>query len=149
VLAEPLQAVVSIIAGCLLGLLVYLVPEALRPRLVEPALPRAVVLVPERMCRSLRCLFSRPEWHLVEVDVLEKGTRCIKVSWPRSFQHLDEWIQVADLPGSPPVSNGIRVVEDLPAYPLWSSTEFEQWLQAADVRLDALDGEKGGVVTAE
>jgi hypothetical protein len=145
---ELLQAVVAIIIGCLFGLLVYLVPEALWPRLPEPVFPRAVVLVPERMCYSLRCLFARPEGHLVEVEVLERGARCIKVNWPSAFQHLDEWIQVADVPGSPSVSNGIRVLEDLPAYPLWTSSEFERWLQGVDVRLDALDAESGGIVTA-
>ncbi len=145
---ELFQAVVAIIAGCGLGMLVYLIPEALWPRPSEPALPRAVVLVPEHMCRSLRCLFWPPAGHLVEVDVIERGTRCIKVSWPRAFQYLDEWIHVADIPGSPSASNGIHVVDDLPAFPQWSSTEFEQWLKTVDVQLDALDAGPGGIATA-
>jgi hypothetical protein len=147
--ADLLQGVVSIIVGCLVGTLAYLVPEAIDPRPIYPALPRAVVLVPERMCHSMRCLLSGTTQHLVEVGVLERGTRCMKVTWPRAFRHLDAWIQVADVPDFPSVSSGVLVLEELPAYPRSSVSEFERWLRTVDVELDALDAGAGAVTSED
>jgi hypothetical protein len=146
---ELLQGAVSIIVGCLFGMLAYQMLEALVPRSLYPARPRAVVLVPERVCRSLRCVFSGTSQHLVEVEVLEKTTRFLKVTWPRRFEHLEPWIQIEDVAGSLSAVNGIRVLEELPACPLWTSSEFEHWLSGVGTQLDALDGEPGRIVTAD
>ena len=140
-LLELMQAAAAILTGCLIGALVYLVPEALgfvQPR-TAAALPRAVIHVPEQLCHSLRCLLSHRSGHFVEVEVLEKTTQFVKVRWPRGFGHLDEWVQLGDLAGLPPVPYRVRVVEQLPAFPMWTPSEFEQWLNDAGASLDALD----------
>jgi hypothetical protein len=96
-LQDGMVAVYSVVMGYLFGALVYVISGAFwagDQALSEPGLPRAVVRVPERDCRSVRCAFSRPEQseHLVEVNILEQGGKLIKVEWPRPFDHLEEWI---------------------------------------------------------
>ena len=140
-IVEVVQALSSILIGCLVGLLAYLVPAALalgRPTL---AAPRAVVRVPEHLCRSFRCALPLQADHLVEVEVLEKTRNLLKVRWPRGFGHLDAWIEVAEASSAlqTPGAERVRVVEELPAYPLWSSSEFEAWLTTVGADLDALD----------
>ena len=135
--AEVAQAVGSILVGCLVGMLAYLVPAALSLGRPTMASPRAVVRVSEQLCESNRCASSgrsaQPGAHLVEVEVLERTTTLLKVRWPRGFGHLDQWIPIQD------VSGATSVVEELPAYPLWSSSEFEAWLTTVGADLDALD----------
>jgi hypothetical protein len=140
---EVLQGMVSIVIGCLVGMLGYLIPSALWPRPQYQRLPRAVVLVPESECRSLRCVFSSRTGHLVEVELLERGERLMKVAWPSAFRHLDEWVPLADS-AIRSVGNEIIVFEELPAYPQSSTSEFEQWLAGVAAKLDALDAEVVG-----
>ena len=73
--------------------------------------------------------------------MLEKTRNLLKVRWPRGFGHLDAWIEVAEASFAPsaPGAERVRVVEELPAFPLWSSSEFEAWLGTVGANLDALD----------
>ncbi len=138
-IVEVLQAVVAVLMGCLIGMLAYLVPAALSLGRPVMAAPRAVVRVPERLCHSIRCCFLGTAEHLVEVEILEKTTRFVKVRWPHGYGHLDPWIQIAEIPESPTRVDAVRVLEELPAYPLWSSSEFEHWLSTVGANLDALE----------
>jgi hypothetical protein len=96
------MGVCALVIGNLFGTLVYLISEAFWPQdpvCSERTLSRAVVRVPESRCRSVRCALARrgQTEHLVEVQILERGTTLVKVKWPRTFAHLEEWIYRSDL----------------------------------------------------
>ena len=113
------EGVAALATGSLVGALTYMLAEVLRPlRGVEPLPPRAIVRASESDCFSVRCVLRRrraEDEHLVEVRVLERGTRVIKVEWPRAFGHLDAWIPLS------------TVVEEL-VDPQSAAAAFERWL---------------------